>query len=50
MTNKNNVNYLLHLQKTFGKLHDIENSSSINIYNFSVNERPYDITKKGAVL
>lgn len=39
-----NNEYLINLFKAFGKLHDTLGDHFISIYNFAVNERPYNVT------
>ena len=43
-SNGGNNEFLINLFKAFGKLHDIMGDHFVSVYNFAVNERPYDIT------
>lgn len=44
-----NNEFLINLYKAFGKLHDTVSDNFISIYNFAVNERPYDVTDTRAM-
>jgi hypothetical protein len=41
---------MINLFKAFNKLHDMRGNCVITPYNFAVNDRPYDPTKKGQYL
>ena len=44
-----NNEFIIGLLKAFGKYQDILGDCSINNVNFAVNQRPYDVTKTGAL-
>lgn len=44
-----NNEFIIGLLKAFGKYQDVLGDCSINNVNFAVNQRPYDVTKTGAL-
>lgn len=41
---------MINLFKAFNKLHDMRGNCVISPYNYSINDRPYDPTKKGSYI
>lgn len=45
-----NKTFLINLFKAFNKLHDMRGNCVISPYNYAINDRPYDPTKKGSYI